>query len=120
MTRLSSFFDIRMKPLHLFGCAVSIVAASLLSTEATAQQDSKKKRPTPPFRWVNELTEVEQSRYPSIRHATFKSVSMQQKVGFCIYLPPQYQKMRASQRFSMVRFMAETVGGILDGLPQKD
>ena len=92
MTRLSYFFDIRMKPLHLFCCAVSIVAASLLSTEATAQQDSKKKRPTPPFRWVNELTEVEQSRYPSIRHATFKSVSMQQKVGYCIYLPPQYQK----------------------------
>jgi len=55
-----------------------------------AQNNKKKKKPAPPFRWVNPIPEDKQ--YPGLHHATFKSPSMDVDVGYCIYLPPGYEK----------------------------
>jgi len=60
-----------------------------------------KKKPAP-FRWVNPLPA---SRTPAgVKHATFMSPSMKVKVGYCIYLPPQYEK-QADRRFPVVYYL---------------
>ena len=53
------------------------------------------------FRWVNPLPDGE--TYEGVRHATFTSPSMGVPVGYCIYLPPQYdQASHADRRFPVV------------------
>lgn len=53
------------------------------------------------FRWVNPLPDGE--TYEGVRHATFTSPSMGVPVGYCIYLPPQYdQASHADGRFPVV------------------
>ncbi len=47
------------------------------------------------FRWVNPLPE---GKFPHLRHATFDSKLVEQKVGYCIYLPPSYGKPEHAQR----------------------
>ena len=42
-----------------------------------------------PFRWVNPFSENFE-RLPNLYHESFLSPSMQQEVGYVIYLPPQY------------------------------
>jgi endo-1,4-beta-xylanase len=55
------------------------------------------------FRWVNPLPE---GKYPRLQHATFKSPSMGIDVGYCIYLPPQYDKVEnEKQHFPVVYYL---------------
>lgn len=57
---------------------------------SSQQTGTEKAGKTPePFRWVNPLAE---GKYPRVQHATFKSPSMGIDVGYCIYLPPQYDE----------------------------
>jgi len=39
------------------------------------------------FKWVNDFPK---DKYPGLRHATFRSPSMNVEVGYCVYLPPGY------------------------------
>ena len=69
--------------------AALLLAVSILSSGAFAQDKAKKKKPKKkpaPFKWVNEL----KGKFPGVSHATFKSPSMKLDVGYCIYLPPGY------------------------------
>lgn len=57
-------------------------------------QEKSKKKQRPDFNWVNPLTEqrVKSQQLPEgLQHATFDSPSMEIEVGYCIYLPPQYE-----------------------------
>lgn len=70
----------------------------------TKKADTRKavKKPEP-FRWVNPLPE---GKYPRVKHATFKSPSMGTDVGYCIYLPPQYDETSdPTQRFPVVYYL---------------
>ena len=65
------------------------------------QQAGKKKKPRPPFRWVNPLTQ--KHKQLPVRHNTFLSPSMKIKVGYCIYLPPEYDK--SADRYPVVYYL---------------
>ncbi|GAA4436415.1 alpha/beta hydrolase [Bremerella cremea] len=63
---------------------VAMLLGILSSNELNAQA-TKKKTP-PPFQWVNHPKTLP----TGVQHGVFKSPSMQQDVGYCIYLPPSY------------------------------
>lgn len=54
----------------------------------------KKKKPPQPFRWVNPL----KSKIPGVQHAVFRSPSMNVDVGYCIWLPPDYESAASRDR----------------------
>jgi enterochelin esterase-like enzyme len=74
--------------------AVLMLAVGLgLSSAKAAQQQQGG------FRWVNPL----QQQIPGVKHATFRSPSMDCEVGYCIYLPPQYESGTA--RYPVVYYL---------------
>ena len=73
-------------------CILSALLIGLASVPAVAQP----KKPRPAFKWVNPL----KREYPGVKHATFRSPSMKIDVGYCIYLPPGYEK--AEKRYPVV------------------
>jgi len=75
----------------------------LILAGVLAAQDApkKKKKVRPPFKWVNKLPA---NAPKAVRHATFKSRSMGVEVGYCLYLPPQYQD-KTSQRYPVVYYL---------------
>lgn len=81
-------------------------SASPTPADAAVLQTKKKKRKKrkrAPFRWVNPLR---QSGLPGVKHATFRSPSMQVDVGYCIYLPPGYDaKENAKKRYPVVYYL---------------
>lgn len=77
----------------------SLTFTMLSSPFATAQQKKQTKPPGNAFQWVNPLKQ----QLPGTRHATFKSPSMGIDVGYCIYLPPEYET--SSKRFPVVYYL---------------
>jgi S-formylglutathione hydrolase FrmB len=75
---------------------LSIVLAGALAWGQNPQQ-------SPAFRWVNPLGAND---VPGLKHATFRSPSMQLDVGYCIYLPPGYEAAdQAAQRYPVVYYL---------------
>lgn len=67
------------------------------------KKPQKPKKERPPFRWVNPLKD---KSLPGVRHATFQSPSMKIPVGYCIYLPPDYDKAaNAKKRYPVVYYL---------------
>ncbi|PHS15416.1 MAG: 1,4-beta-xylanase [Blastopirellula sp.] len=75
------------------------------STKQTDKKSATKKKKTPPpFKWVNPLSEGQ--KHKGLHHKTFVSPSMEHEVGYCIYLPPQYNKTKSSgKRFPVVYYL---------------
>ena len=74
-----------------------LLAAIVLSSAALAQDKVKKKKTKKkpaPFKWVNEL----KGKLPGVSHTTFKSLSMNLDVGYCIYLPPGYDAAKNREK----------------------
>ena len=68
-------------------CFIALIF--LLSNSIYSQQNKKKKKKVPPpFKWVNPIPENKKSS--RVFHKTFKSSSMGVEVGYCIYLPSEY------------------------------
>jgi len=64
----------------------------LVLCPAFVQAQKKGKKPAAPFSWVNPIPENKKS--PGLQHGTFRSPSMGVDVGYCIYLPPKYEKSK--------------------------
>lgn len=78
----------------------------LSSSDIWGQQDATTKKARLSFQWVNPLSASERKRHPFLKHATFKSRSLGQKVGYCIYLPPHYSYPSwQSQKFPVVYYL---------------
>ena len=80
------------------------VMISVLMVASVVAQDEprkKKKKERPPFKWVNKLPA---SGLKEVKHVTFRSPSMGVKVGYCIYLPPQY-RVHKKKRFPVVYYL---------------
>ena len=70
---------------------------------AVAQEKGKGKGQAEAFRWVNP---VPAGQLPGVQHRTFKSPSMGIDVGYCIYLPPDYDKAANSgKRYPVVYYL---------------
>jgi len=81
-----------------------LIACAALSAALCAAQNApkKKQKKRPPFKWVNDPPK---SGLPSgVTHATFRSDANNVDVGYCIYLPPQYEK-QPDRRFPVVYWL---------------
>lgn len=67
--------------------------------EKSARSNARRKPPAP-FRWVNPL----KSELPGVRHAVFFSEIAGTEAGYCIYLPPQYDR-EPQRRFPVVYYL---------------
>ena len=89
--------------------ARAVLAVLLLllsgSTNQVAQAQGKKKQKSDaPFRWVNQPSKAYED--VPIQHKTFRSQSMGADVGYCIYLPPDYEKSeRTGKRYPVVYYL---------------
>lgn len=63
--------------------------------ERPGPERKKSAKQNPPFAWVNPLKRID---LPGVKHATFRSPSMNVEVGYCIYLPPGYEAAENAQR----------------------
>ena len=75
------------------GCT-ALVLLSLLATSLSAAEDPEI------WKW-NDPKEL---NIPGLPHETIESASMKRTVGYCICLPPQYEK-EAERRFPVVFFL---------------
>ena len=99
------------KLLFTVAASYALLSANCVSSVAQEQKNGdqkaevvskKKKKPPQPFRWVNPLKQ----EVPGVSHATFKSPSMGIDVGYCIYLPPEYDKpSSSSNRYPVVYYL---------------
>src|SRR6056297_152406 len=87
-SRVAPFLSLLGSPFATFLFATPLV------NSAAAQSPAANRKAGPSFRWVNPLKET----YPGIKHATFRSPSMEIPVGYCVYLPPEYDEPDASER----------------------
>ncbi|QDT40957.1 Carbohydrate acetyl esterase/feruloyl esterase precursor [Gimesia alba] len=82
-------------------CLLSAAVMLLIANPVCGQQQKPKKK-RPPFRWVNKLKQ----ELPGVQHAIFRSPSMKVDVGYCIYLPPQYNDpQNRTERFPVVYYL---------------
>lgn len=88
--------------MHSVTFRVLLLFACVLSTCSALNAQQKKKKTPPPFQWVNELKQD----YPRLTHATFKSPSLNADVGYCIYLPEEYDREEyKDRRFPVVYYL---------------
>lgn len=73
-------------------CATSIVAQD--------KPEARAKKKQPPFRWVNPPKQLPER----VQHSTFESPSMGVQVGYCVYLPVEYE-VHSEQRFPVVYYL---------------
>ncbi|MDF1852778.1 MAG: alpha/beta hydrolase-fold protein [Verrucomicrobiales bacterium] len=68
-----------------------VALAFLTGSPLAAQTKAKKK--TPPFSWVNSIENLDSRKDlpKGLQHGTFQSPSMKVEVGYFIYLPPAYE-----------------------------
>jgi enterochelin esterase-like enzyme len=68
---------------------------------SATEAKGKKSRQPAPFQWVNRP----KGRLPDgVKHATYHSRSMDVEIGYCIYLPPSYEKS-GSRRYPVVYYL---------------
>ncbi len=80
-----------------------VASGGSLSAQQPRNQQNQAKQAAP-FRWVNPLSSAEQQKYPQLQQATFRSESLGVAVGYCIYLPPQYEQ-QPEARFPVVYYL---------------
>jgi enterochelin esterase-like enzyme len=99
-------FQLLVLALIILGTSHSFGIAEELGQAAPKQSKKKKprkKRKPRPFQWVNPL---KNTSLPGVKHATFQSPSMKIDVGYCIYLPSDYQKSgKAKTRYPVVYYL---------------
>ncbi len=102
LTQRSVFLILAVTAISCFVSPPGLADDKPSAQKRTAQAKAKKKRP--PFRWVNPLPKSRE--IPGLQHATFLSPSMKIPVGYCIYLPPQYNEAKnRQQRFPVVYYL---------------
>ena len=71
----------------------------LVAGSTQAQQDKKEAS----FKWVNPFPK---GKYPGLHHGTFRSAGNNVDVGFCIYLPPDYDEpAKKDRRYPVVYWL---------------
>lgn len=67
------------------------ITGILFSETLSIAQESQTKRPnSPSIKWVNQPKPSQADLPPNSQHLCFESNLVKQKIGFCIYLPPNY------------------------------
>lgn len=85
------------------GAAIGLMALVPWAVMGAAPERGDGKGKEQPFRWVNP---VPAGQLPGVQHRTFKSRSMGIDVGYCIYLPPDYdKKSKAGKRYPVIYYL---------------
>lgn len=80
----------------------ALAAMLMLAAISTSSAQRVLKRPPQPFRWVNPPAAMP----TGVHHRTFQSPSMDIAVGYCIYLPPGYDRQEdGANRYPVVYYL---------------
>ena len=90
-----------MKANQIMRLTVALLA--ILVGVVPLQGQTKNKKARPKFSWVNPLSKKDQ-KLPGLRHATFQSPSLQKSVGYCVYLPKEYDTF-PDRRFPVIYYL---------------
>ena len=86
------------------GLTVLLLLLSGSTNQVAPAHGKKKQKHNSPFSWVNQPSKADAD--VPIQHKTFRSQSMGIDVGYCIYLPPSYEKSeRAGKRYPVVYYL---------------
>ena len=86
------------------GLTVLLLLLSGSTNQVAPAQGKKKQKQNTPFSRVNQPSKADAD--VPIQHKTFRSQSMGMDVGYCIYLPPSYEKSeRAGKRYPVVYYL---------------
>ena len=86
------------------GLAVLLLLLSGSTNQIAQAQGKKKQKSDAPFRWVNQPSKAYED--VPIQHKTFRSQSMGADVGYCIYIPPDYETSeRTGKRYPVVYYL---------------
>ncbi|MCA9080630.1 MAG: hypothetical protein KDA58_08720, partial [Planctomycetaceae bacterium] len=86
----------------LFGALLLVVGSDTMLCAQTGRETKRKAQQSaePSIVWVNELPDGKE--LPSgVSHRTFPSQAAGRQVGYCIYLPPQYES-EPDRRFPVI------------------
>ena len=89
--------------IHRIGVFGLIVLLATQSQAVSQTKPKKKKKPSsgPSIVWVNQPKDARRPMPPNTRHLTFHSKLVNQKIGYCIYLPPSY-KSSPKKRYPVI------------------
>ncbi len=79
---------------------IALMFASASQAQAPKKKKNKQKEPRPAsIVWVNKLEDSRgrKTMPSSTKHLTFHSELVNQNIGYCVYLPPSYEKNSASR-----------------------
>lgn len=75
----------------LLALFLTISVILFFSPPISIGQEKKKQRPTyPSIQWINQPKLSQANLPPNTQHLRFQSSLVNQKIGYCIYLPPSY------------------------------
>jgi S-formylglutathione hydrolase FrmB len=77
-----------------------LAALAIVSQPLRAEPKKQAKKPHE-FKWVNPIPKSQQVL--GLKHGTFKSPSMEIDVGYCIYLPPEYENTK--KRYPVIYYL---------------
>lgn len=99
-------------------CCLLTSILFVAATVSFGQQQKAKnpKKPKPPgITWVNKPTEKQLPLPPRVMHKTFRSKLVNQDVGYCVYLPVQYE-IEPNRRFPVIYNLHGNGGNELTGM----
>lgn len=90
-------------------CSIAFcsLCAVTMAQEKKPAEKAKKKKPPAPFQWVNPISQFLKKKLPkTLKHESFQSPSLDVKVGYYIYLPPEYaDAKKQEERYPVVYYL---------------
>jgi endo-1,4-beta-xylanase len=81
-------------------------ASSFAQTDEQKTKKQKNKKAAAEFKWNNPSTKWFKKKFPLVQHHTFNSPTLEAEVGYCIYLPPNYDANDSKEvRYPVVYYL---------------
>lgn len=83
-----------------------LCASTVAQTADQKTKKQKKKKAPAEFKWNNPSTKWFKKNIPLVQHHSFISPTLEAEVGYCIYLPPNYDAKEAKEtRYPVVYYL---------------
>ena len=93
-------------PTIALALSILLCASTYAQTDKQNSKKQKKKKAAAEFKWNNPSTKWFEKKIPLVQHHTFTSPTLKAEVGYCIYLPPNYDaKESKDDRYPVVYYL---------------
>jgi len=98
-----------MKSIPIAATSLLVLCIAAFGQAQTTKQKpvaNQKKKAAAEFKWNNPSTKWLDKKFPQVKHETFDSTLTKTEVGYCIYLPPNYDSEKAKEtRYPVVYYL---------------